>query len=472
VVAIQGAVSTILAAILASGLYFSGVGRTDDTFDREGVALVRTLMSARTAGQVDRAWMAHLAAPDDVLAVTIDGTIVAADPTDMRMTSTHGRRLIANKSVDVISGNYRGVAARRFAVTGTGAGELPQASVILSEEKVSKAKGGLLSTATLLGLLVVAIGVAGAYTMVLRLLSPIRQLTAEMKSAVAGRNRKSVAIHASGELGRLAEAVQEVARGLDHGRVIREEREEVGRELEMGAEVQSSLLPDRIPMIPGMDIGAFCRPLTEVGGDYYDFLELSEGRLGMGIFDVSGHGVPGAIVMAMVKALLHEVAPTAAGPADTLRRLNAALHSHLARGLFITGIYAEFDIATRTVRLANAGHNPALIHRSSTRRMEQLRPGGPALGLAEAARFDGALREGELTLDLGDRVVLYTDGAVEIKNARGEEFGEEKFHRLVAKEASRESNAFVNLVIDELETFRGDAPPEDDLTIITFGMTV
>jgi sigma-B regulation protein RsbU (phosphoserine phosphatase) len=378
------------------------------------------------------------------------------------------RRLTGD--VDVLRGRLGATPARRFrkAVLGSDA----QVTLYLSEVRLAQEKAKLARLAILLGLLGAGAAVGVAYGALAKVLRPLRRLATEVQAIAGGRYDRTVHTRGRGEVGLVASAVEEMAQGLAAGKVLRAESEEVGRELALGVEVQSSLLPDRIPMLPGVDVGAFSRPATEVGGDYYDFLELPGGRLGLGIFDVSGHGVSGAIVMAMCRSLLHEVAPEGGGPGGTMRRLNAALHRDLKRGMFITGIYAEFDPGRQAISLCNAGHNPAWIHRGATRRMEQLRPGAPALGLADPATFDKALKEAEISLDLGDRVILYTDGAIETANAAGEQFGEARLQGLVARHALESSNAFVNLVVGTLEEFRGDAPPEDDLTLITFALTV
>jgi serine phosphatase RsbU (regulator of sigma subunit) len=520
-VGIQVGVLALLVAILGFVAYGKAAGTLEDTFESRGADLARSLAvleprcwSPDHGTSVESLeWLAAAGSSQDALLDGMDegerarvrafdgrrrqrnrdraealsrsdgavlAVVVATSDGGVRSVRGGARGFVASGAERELrdgvttaqSGKFGGVPALAFATKIPGGGPEDRVTVVLEAGELRSAKGGLAALLTLLGFLVVAGGAAAAYGLLGRVLGPLSRLTGDLRAMVAGQMDRRIRVGGGGEIARLGSAVEEVGRRLTAGRVLRAEQEEVGRELALGAEVQSSLLPDRIPMLPGLDVGAYYRPSGEVGGDYYDFLDLPGGRLGIGIFDVSGHGVPGAIVMAMARSLLHEVAPVAGGPAETLRRLNAALHRDLRRGMFMTGIYAEFDAGRRILRLANAGHNPVLFHRSATRRLDQLKPGGPALGLAGADRFDKGLKEAEVSLDLGDRVVLYTDGAVEVTNPSGDEYGEGRFQGLVALHAAQESNAFVNLVIEELETFRGDAPPEDDMTVITFAMTV
>jgi serine phosphatase RsbU (regulator of sigma subunit) len=512
---VQSLVIVVVVGGLAGLIYATGASRLESGFDRSGSSVVTALAAFDPAcSGTGHATSAEASTWMRAAALGQDKLLAGLSPDARRLATEHDTRrrkinqerfaaLTAGKKnadivavsiggmggdtgsefggivgperqltggVSVAGGTFKGVPARRFRTQIHGSES--HATVILSEVSLRVGKAKLAQMAILLAALAIAAAIGVAYGALARVLRPLRQLATEVQAIASGRYDRTVHTRGGGEIRRVVTAVEEMAQGLAAGKVLRAESEEVGRELALGVEVQSNLLPDRIPMLPGLDVGAFSRPATEVGGDYYDFLELPGGRLGLGIFDVSGHGVSGAIVMAMVRSLLHEVAVNSGGPAQTMRRLNAALHRDLKRGMFTTGIYAEYDPGRRSISLCNAGHNPAWIHRSATRRMEQLRPGAPALGLADPATFDNALKEAEISLDLGDRVILYTDGTVETVNARGEQFGEARFQGLVAHHASRESNAFINLVVDALETFRGDAPPEDDLTMITFALTV
>jgi serine phosphatase RsbU (regulator of sigma subunit) len=455
--ALQSLAVAVAAGLLAAAVYLTGASALDAAFERRGEDVARAIAASEPASWSETRG-SELVATGEIMAFAIG----KGDASDLRPEKSFSR-----------GASFDAKTAKRFLARQAVPGATDVwAEVVLSREASSRKKGRLLTLTIALWLLAVGIGTGAAYGVLMRVVGPVRRLTGEIRAILVGQADRRVRTTGPGEIGRLASSLNEMAKGLAAGRVIREEQEEVGRELALGAEIQSALLPERIPMLPGIDIGAYYRPCGEIGGDYYDFLELGGGVLGLGIFDVSGHGVPGAIVMGMVKSLLHEVAPGAGGPGATLRRLNAALHRDLRRGMFITGVYAELDRVSRRIRLANAGHNPILIHRGSTRRLEQLKPGGPALGLADADRFDKALKEAEASLDLGDRVVLYTDGALEIANPQGEQYGEKRFDALVGLHAAHESNAFVNLLVEELETYRGEMPPDDDMTIITFAMTV
>ena len=275
-----------------------------------------------------------------------------------------------------------------------------------------------------------------------------------------------------GPLAGIGEALRRLASAAHEGERLVVASAIAGEDLARGAEIQASLLPERLPLMPGVDVAAYYQPHGEVGGDYYDFLELGHARLGFVMFDVSGHGIGSSIVMAAARSLLREAAWQGGGPAETLRRVNIGLRRDVAGGIFVTGVYAELDAAARRLRVANAGHHPVLVWRSSTHAIDEHGPTAPALALAEPIAFNKALKEVEVPLDLGDRVVFFTDGVVELANVQGEQIGDEHFRRLVARDASHSSNAFVNRLVGALDAHRGTAAAEDDVTLVSFTTTV
>ena len=161
------------------------------------------------------------------------------------------------------------------------------------------------------------------------------------------------------------------------------QRERLNRELEIAREVQEHLFPQRLPPVPGLDYCGHCRPAREVGGDYYDFLELPDGRLGIAIGDVSGKGVGAALMMASLEASLRALAPVVDDPAELMERVNSLVFQASAANRFATLFYAQYDPATRRMSYVNAGHNPPLVLRNCAGSCQVLRleTGGPVIGL-------------------------------------------------------------------------------------------
>ena len=260
------------------------------------------------------------------------------------------------------------------------------------------------------------------------------------------------------------------------GRTSRETRQakqakkakaEFDRELGAAAEVQASLLPPKIPQIPGYDIYAYYRSAKEVGGDYYDFFPLDAQRLGLVVADVSGKGVPGAMVMASTRTLLRVLGPMSGSCAETLKQTNFHVARDVRRGMFVTAIMAVLTVETRQMTVCSAGHNPMVVYKERAQKCGILNPGGIALGFDKGPNFDRILKESTITLEPGDRVVLYTDGVVEAMNAKHEEYGEDRFYQFVLTHARMTSKDFVRALVRDLDDHKGKAEQHDDITIAT-----
>src|SRR4051794_7966845 len=185
------------------------------------------------------------------------------------------------------------------------------------------------------------------------------------------------------------------------------QRERLNRELEIARDVQEHLFPQRLPPVPGLDYCGHCRPAREVGGDYYDFLELPDGTLGIAIGDVSGKGVGAALMMASLEASLRALASVVRDPAELMGRVNLLVCQASSASRFATLFYAEYHPETRRLSYVNAGHNPPIVIRYSGGicRVLRLETGGTVIGLLPAP-----YERGEFLLETGDLVVLFTDG--------------------------------------------------------------
>lgn len=209
--------------------------------------------------------------------------------------------------------------------------------------------------------------------------------------------------------------------------------EEVRRlesELELAQSVQKSLLPERVPETPGLEIAAYSRPAQIVGGDYFDFVRFEHGTQGLVLADVAGHGVSASLHMASIQALLRSTVPASRSPAEVVMQMHRLFIHNIRFTTFVTLFLGAFDPTTKTFTYCNAGHNPPLvlrIHRSGELSRIWLNPKGPALGLVEEPEFG----EGTVTLQDGDLLTMYTDGITEAMNHHDETFGNERLARLL-----------------------------------------
>lgn len=241
------------------------------------------------------------------------------------------------------------------------------------------------------------------------------------------------------------------------------QRERLNRELEIAREVQEHLFPQRLPSVPGLDYCGRCRPAREVGGDYYDFLELPAGRLGIAIGDVSGKGIGAALMMASLEASLRGQASLGHDLAELMKRVNSLVYEASPANRYATFFYAEYDPRSRQLSYVNAGHNPPVILRKSAAACQvfRLETGGPVIGLLRQC-----YQQGSFPLEPGDLVVLFTDGVPESMNAGDEEWGEDRLiefaktcHGLPAFEA-------MTRILAAAEAFAAGASQHDDMTLV------
>jgi sigma-B regulation protein RsbU (phosphoserine phosphatase) len=241
------------------------------------------------------------------------------------------------------------------------------------------------------------------------------------------------------------------------------QRERLNRELEIAREVQEHLFPQRFPPTTGLDYCGQCRPAREVGGDYYDFLALPDGRLGIAIGDVSGKGVGAALMMASLEASLRALASVVDDPAELMERVNSLVYQASASNRYASLFYAQYDPRSRSLSYVNAGHNPPAVlrNRAGSCQVLRLETGGPVIGFVPH-RYE----LGVFSHEAGDLVVLFTDGVSESMNVRYEEWGEERLiefaktcHGLPAFEAT-------SRIMAAAEAFAAGASQHDDMTLV------
>ena len=287
-----------------------------------------------------------------------------------------------------------------------------------------------------------------------------------MGVAPTGRNltNRAIVIHRIVE-GKIAEewGMGTIGATLRKQRLEQEirERERVEQELRVARSIQQASLPKEVPEPEGWEISPFYRPAREVGGDFYDFLELKDGRLGLVVGDATGKGVPAALVMASARSMLRAVAQASAySPGDVLSRVNDSLAIDIPPNMFVTCFYAILDPKSGHLRYANAGHDlPYLWHGGGA---EELKARGMPLGLMPGMSYE----EKEVTMELGDSVLFYSDGLVEAHEPKGEMFGFPRLRGLVAEHG--EDGSLGNPLLEELYSFVGEGwEQEDDITLLT-----
>jgi phosphoserine phosphatase RsbU/P len=242
----------------------------------------------------------------------------------------------------------------------------------------------------------------------------------------------------------------------------REQRLQATRDLELAAaeEIQQSLLPSRMPVLEGVDIAVAWRPAGAVSGDYFDAIQFDLGRAALCVGDVMGKGMPAALVMSNLQALVKAFASAAAPPEQLCEQINRAVCGNLPEGRYITFFYGMFDAASRRFVYSNAGHNPPLLTRRDGH-TARLTEGGIVLGLFPERSYE----QGAVRLRAGDRLLFFTDGVTEAANASGELFGEERLLRLLVEHRRRSASELLETILSAVADFSGGSF-QDDMTLV------
>ena len=261
----------------------------------------------------------------------------------------------------------------------------------------------------------------------------------------------------------LSDIAQQTALSIQAYRYRQEmaERERMDRELQVARAIQQTFLPREMPGLHGWDLAMAWRPARQVGGDFYDFFDLPDGRLGLVIADVADKGIPAALFMALTRTLVRAAARLHASPAAALAYANALMTPDAHRGMFVTAVYGVVTLATGQLVYANAGHLPPLIWRHATARVEEAARGEIALGVLDTVEY----RDHVVNLAPGDCLILYTDGITDALSPTGEMFGLERVRALINATRCGSARSLLGAIDAAVLAFSANMPPADDLTM-------
>jgi Na+/proline symporter/serine phosphatase RsbU (regulator of sigma subunit) len=235
------------------------------------------------------------------------------------------------------------------------------------------------------------------------------------------------------------------------------------RELAIAKGIQLGLLPTSTPEVPGIALGGICIPAQEVGGDYYDYLLHDDGRLDLVIADVSGHNVGAALIMAETRTMIRSRRDHLNSPRDILCELNQFFYEDLTRAeLFVTLFYLQYQPGTRQITYASAGHSPTLLWQTKSNTCLRLDPEGLIIGVKE----DYPYEQESLKLEVGDVLLLYTDGVIEAENDKSELFGESRLVQLLSEKNQLPPQALINHIVEQVQLFSGHHSFLDDVSLI------
>jgi serine phosphatase RsbU (regulator of sigma subunit) len=255
---------------------------------------------------------------------------------------------------------------------------------------------------------------------------------------------------------------------FENSRLLEEsiEKERLEKELDVAREMQKKLLPDKLPKNDFVDIAAIFIPAFEVGGDYYDFFELSKTKLGFVIADVSGKGISAAFIMAEIRGIFESLTDLLHSPKEILTKANSILERTLDAKSFITATFGVFDFVEKKIFISRAGHAPLLLIRNGEATEYTFR--GIGLGLNYTELFGNVVEEAQIKLEKDDLLILYTDGITEAKNEKLEDFGINSLMKIVLENSEKNVDEIANKIVTGVTLFSESSPQHDDITLVVF----
>jgi serine phosphatase RsbU (regulator of sigma subunit) len=242
---------------------------------------------------------------------------------------------------------------------------------------------------------------------------------------------------------------------------VRRQRDEYEHDLYLASKVQRQVLP-KPPVCPSLEIGAAMQTATLLGGDYYDFFQISDDVMDVVIADVSGHGAAASLLMPSLAVALRLRARELDGPAAIIKDLDQVFRQITSTATFVTVFYARFDQARKTLEYANGGHNPPLLVRAKNGGAVELEAGGPILGILPDPQYSNTV----VALNPGDILTLFTDGVTEQENEAGDEFSTSRLKEVVMSRETEPAAALVASITEAVSAFAGTKPQVDDLTVV------
>ncbi len=334
---------------------------------------------------------------------------------------------------------------------------------------LSTARQNPLAIVVLLALGVIAFMFIGAITitmaMVVRMAGTVTEAVGALTRATTalgeGKLDYRIPIAGKDELWSVAGSFNKMADGLQRMRQMELETERLEEELRLARQIQTRLLPASAPVLEHMELAGKSLPAREVGGDYFDYILLPDGRIGLAVADVSGKGAGAALLMSSFRASLRSQDLARLGPAQTLAALNRFVCSSVDPGKFITAFLAVLDPRTGEILYANGGHEPPVIVKDGVT-VAELSDGGLILGAFAHAEY----QEGSIRMPSGSLLAIFTDGVTEAQNMEGDFFGNDRLMEVLGSRIKDDCPHLLDRILVEIQSFAGEAPQSDDITLL------
>jgi serine phosphatase RsbU (regulator of sigma subunit) len=315
-------------------------------------------------------------------------------------------------------------------------------------------------------LFVFGISIVVIYFMVRHLVAPIKELTRGVEIIGSGNLNHRIRSSTDDEIGLLTEQFNRMTIRIRKAQELRIAQERIKNELEIASDIQQKLVPSKPLAFAEYEIIPYYSPAKEIGGDYLDFFPLAGKRLGFVVADVSGKGIPAALVMSMLKTIFTTLANVSLSTKEMLVIANSQLKRSVKTGVFVPATYGILDRDTNVVELAMAGSERVIHFNSQKHNSRLLKTDGIPLGIEEEQGFKETLQNSFVSLEKGEGLFLYTDGLTDIRNSRDDLFGVEGITDFISRFDFSRIGAFSKELIEETKRFRGSPKQEDDLSFI------
>ncbi len=317
-------------------------------------------------------------------------------------------------------------------------------------------------------ILILTFGFLGIIVLIYIILNPFRKLANWVKDFGAGEVKDEIDFDTNDEVGEIAKAFSDITVTLRDSQKNLAEQERLQKEMQLAQDIQQTLLPSDVPELEGYEIASYYQAAKEVGGDYYDFIEVDKDTLGIVVADVSGKGVPGSLIMTMIRTALRTEARSIKSASEVLARVNDFVVNDMKKGMFVTLFYVIIDSKKRRINYASAGHNPMILYRQGTKNTYYLNPRGFPVGISlpDPSLFKKSIESDTIQLAEDDILIIYTDGITEAMNNRRELFSEERLQKAVRDYGNLHVQEFIDNLKEEIDSFAEGFEQSDDITLV------
>jgi len=321
----------------------------------------------------------------------------------------------------------------------------------------------------LTAIMILLLSFLGVTILIYLIMNPFRKLSTWVRELGHGDEVKDEIDFDSGdEVGEIAKAFSDITDKFRQSQKNLAEQERIQKEMQLAQDIQQTLLPSETPVLEGYEIASHYESAKEVGGDYFDFIEVDKDTLGIVVADVSGKGVPGSLIMTMIRTALRTEARSIRSASEVLARVNEFVVNDMKKGMFVTLFYVIIDSKKRRINYASAGHNPMILYRQGSKKTYYLNPRGFPVGISlpDQELFKRSIESDTIQLAEDDILIIYTDGITEAMNGRREMFSEERLQEVIRKFGNLRANTFIDKLRDEIHSFTEGYEQSDDITVV------